>query len=97
MTIKEITRIREAIPMGLRDFAEAIGVNYMTLWRWGTGSTPNAKTLRKIEPRILKLAAKHGVSVEPVQGNGVTAPAAPKAKTAAPAKRTKKPAALARA
>jgi transcriptional regulator with XRE-family HTH domain len=87
LTIKEIVRIRKAIPMGLREFAAGIGVHYITLWHWEIGkSKPHAKTMRKIQPSVLKLAKKYNVPMAPVKGNGVTAPAAPAAPTKSKAK-----------
>jgi hypothetical protein len=95
LTIKEIVRVRKAIPMGLREFAAGIGVHYITLWHWEIGkSKPHAKTMRKVQTAVAKLAKRYNIAMTPVKGNGVTAPAAP----AAPKKsKAKTPAAVERA
>jgi DNA-binding transcriptional regulator YiaG len=60
LTARQIKKIREAIPLSLREWAKALGVNFMSAWRWERkGAVPQPSRIRAIK----QLAAKHKINV----------------------------------
>jgi DNA-binding transcriptional regulator YiaG len=62
--VARMKKVREAIPMSIRDFAAALDLSWQTIYRWEKNrANPRPDMMRDVKPKIEELAKRFKVAI----------------------------------